>query len=494
MTDIRTDDRRAHRSTRSDRPRRRGLRSTRIATRRALESLEAFLRIPSISALPEHRRRLSRRGRVARRRAATAGVEHVEVVATDGHPVVYGDWLHADRRADGPRLRPLRRPAGRPARPVDLAAVRAGRRRRPDARPRRGRRQGPDPRSTSWPPAASWRRAAACRSTSATCSRARRSRARATSTRGSTANRDRLAADVASSATPASSRATCRRSPSACAGMMYAQIDVVGSPVDLHSGGYGGAVQNPANALARSSPRSRARTAGSASRASTTTSSPLTDAERAAFAALPFDEEALPRATRPAGARRRGRLHDARAARRPPDARRQRDLGRLPGRGLQDDHPGPRPRQGQLPARARPGPGPRSSSASATYVEPRSRRPASTVDRHVTSAAGARVADADRPSRRPRRPRGRSRRPSGARRSTSARAARSRSAPASSTSSACRSCCSASRQPDDNAHAPNEWMDLDNYETRHPDDRARLWDELAGCRAERPPTVPASDR
>ncbi|MEA2518177.1 MAG: hypothetical protein QOF49_257, partial [Chloroflexota bacterium] len=34
-------------------------------------------------------------------------------------------------------------------------------------------------------------------------------------------------------------------------GLMYAQIDVVGTEVDLHSGGYGGAVENPANALAR---------------------------------------------------------------------------------------------------------------------------------------------------------------------------------------------------------------------------------------------------
>ena len=34
-------------------------------------------------------------------------------------------------------------------------------------------------------------------------------------------------------------------------GIMYAQIDVTGTPVDLHSGGFGGAVENPANALAR---------------------------------------------------------------------------------------------------------------------------------------------------------------------------------------------------------------------------------------------------
>jgi acetylornithine deacetylase/succinyl-diaminopimelate desuccinylase-like protein len=34
-------------------------------------------------------------------------------------------------------------------------------------------------------------------------------------------------------------------------GMLYTQIDVVGPPIDLHSGGHGGAVQNPATALAR---------------------------------------------------------------------------------------------------------------------------------------------------------------------------------------------------------------------------------------------------
>ena len=33
--------------------------------------------------------------------------------------------------------------------------------------------------------------------------------------------------------------------------------------------------------------------------------------------------------------------------------------------------------------------------------------------------------------------------------------------------------------PEDNAHAPNEWMDLDNYESGIRA-IARLWDELAG--------------
>ena len=52
----------------------------------------------------------------SRRDLRAAGLEHVEVSETGGHPIVYADWLHAAGRADGPRLRPLRRPAGRSAR------------------------------------------------------------------------------------------------------------------------------------------------------------------------------------------------------------------------------------------------------------------------------------------------------------------------------------------------------------------------------------------
>jgi acetylornithine deacetylase/succinyl-diaminopimelate desuccinylase-like protein len=75
-------------------------------------------------------------------------------------------------------------------------------------------------------------------------------------------------------------------------GLMYAQIDVTGTAVDLHSGSYGGAVQNPANALAQiiaalKGPDGRIRIPGFYDDVVA-----LTDAERAAVAALPFDEEA----------------------------------------------------------------------------------------------------------------------------------------------------------------------------------------------------------
>ncbi len=74
-------------------------------------------------------------------------------------------------------------------------------------------------------------------------------------------------------------------------GLMYAQIDVELSPVDLHSGGYGGMVQNPANALATivaalKGPDGRVRVPGFYDDVV-----PLTADEREAMAALPFDDE-----------------------------------------------------------------------------------------------------------------------------------------------------------------------------------------------------------
>ena len=62
---------------------------------RFLAELLDFLRIPSISALPERAGDVARAGDWVAQRLTAAGVENVEVLATGGHPVVYGDWLHA---------------------------------------------------------------------------------------------------------------------------------------------------------------------------------------------------------------------------------------------------------------------------------------------------------------------------------------------------------------------------------------------------------------
>ena len=54
-----------------------------------------FLKIPSVSSLPEHSGDVQAAAAWVARRMSEAGVEHVEILPTGGHPVVYGDWLHA---------------------------------------------------------------------------------------------------------------------------------------------------------------------------------------------------------------------------------------------------------------------------------------------------------------------------------------------------------------------------------------------------------------
>ncbi len=160
---------------------------------------------------------------------------------------------------------------------------------------------------------------------------------------------------------------------------MYAQIDVELSPVDLHSGMYGGVVDNPANALAGDHRRAQGpRRPRSGSPASTTTSCRSRAEEREAMAALQFDEEAFRAGIPVTGARGRGGLDGDRAQGRPPDPRRQRDVGRVPGRGRQDDHPRPCARQGLDPPGGEPGRRSECSRRSAT-TSPRSRRPGVTV-------------------------------------------------------------------------------------------------------------------
>ncbi|MGO1057514.1 dipeptidase [Planococcus sp. FY231025] len=61
-----------------------------------LEELKAFLRIPSISSLTEHKADVRKAAEWLKSSMERAGLENAEVFETDGHPVVYADWLHAE--------------------------------------------------------------------------------------------------------------------------------------------------------------------------------------------------------------------------------------------------------------------------------------------------------------------------------------------------------------------------------------------------------------
>jgi acetylornithine deacetylase/succinyl-diaminopimelate desuccinylase-like protein len=62
---------------------------------RYLAELSELVRIPSVSALPEHAADMVRAAEWVAARLTAAGVEHAAVMPTTGHPAVYGDWLHA---------------------------------------------------------------------------------------------------------------------------------------------------------------------------------------------------------------------------------------------------------------------------------------------------------------------------------------------------------------------------------------------------------------
>jgi acetylornithine deacetylase/succinyl-diaminopimelate desuccinylase-like protein len=63
--------------------------------RRMLDELKDFIRIPSISTLPENEPHIRSAANFVASALKKAGIENVEVIETAKHPLVYGDWLHA---------------------------------------------------------------------------------------------------------------------------------------------------------------------------------------------------------------------------------------------------------------------------------------------------------------------------------------------------------------------------------------------------------------
>ena len=255
-----------------------------------LESYMAFLRIPSISALPEHAPDCRRAAEWLAEALTAAGLEHAEVAETGGHPVVYADWLHA---SDAPTVLVYGHYDVQPVDPLDLWT------------------------SPPFEPVVVGDRilARGAADDKAQIHAHVMAAAALLATRGNlpvnlkyvfegeeesssvhldawlTARRDRLTADVAIISDTGFFEGNIPVITLSLRGMMYVQIDVVGAQVDLHSGGYGGVVQNPANALASiiaalKGPDGRIRIPGFYDDVV-----PLSDTDRAAVAALPFDED-----------------------------------------------------------------------------------------------------------------------------------------------------------------------------------------------------------
>jgi acetylornithine deacetylase/succinyl-diaminopimelate desuccinylase-like protein len=256
-----------------------------------IDQLKAFLAIPSISALPQHAGDCQAAAEWIAADLRAMGIEHVEVAKTGSHPVVYGDWLHAE---GAPTVIVYCHYDVQPVDPLDLWD------------------------SPPFEPVVVGDRILA--RGSADDKGQLHLHLRATeailATRGGlpvnlkfvfegdeesnathlerwlVETKARLAADFALISDTGFFDGNLPAITVGLRGIMYAQIDVTGTAVDLHSGSYGGAVQNPANALAQiiaalKGPDGRIRIPGFYDDVVS-----LTDDERAALTALPFDEDA----------------------------------------------------------------------------------------------------------------------------------------------------------------------------------------------------------
>jgi acetylornithine deacetylase/succinyl-diaminopimelate desuccinylase-like protein len=62
---------------------------------RFLDELKSLLRIPSVSTLPEHKSDCRKAAETLAADLKRIGLQNVRLIETEGHPLVYADWLHA---------------------------------------------------------------------------------------------------------------------------------------------------------------------------------------------------------------------------------------------------------------------------------------------------------------------------------------------------------------------------------------------------------------
>jgi acetylornithine deacetylase/succinyl-diaminopimelate desuccinylase-like protein len=264
-----------------------------VATRKGrYDSFKAFLSIPSVSALPAYAGDVQRAATWLADALTDAGLEHAEACATGGHPIVYADWLHAE---GAPTVLVYGHYDVQPVDPLDLWTS-------PPFEPvihgdRLLARGAADDKGHIHAHVMAAQALLATRGSLPINVKymfeGEEESGSASLDHWLTANTKRLAADAVVISDTGFFEGNLPAITIALRGMMYAQIDVVGPPTDLHSGGYGGLVENPANALAQiiaglKGPDGRVRIPGFYDDVV-----PLTEEERRQVTALPFDDEAF---------------------------------------------------------------------------------------------------------------------------------------------------------------------------------------------------------
>jgi acetylornithine deacetylase/succinyl-diaminopimelate desuccinylase-like protein len=256
---------------------------------RYIDEMKQYLAIPSVSALPEHRNDVRRCAEWTADEMRRAGLQSVHLEETPGHPVVYGEWLRA---AGAPTILFYGHYDVQPVDPVNLwtsppfeATIRDGEIYARGAADDKGqvfmhfkaveahiKQTGGLPVNMKF------------------LIEGEEEVGSANLDNFIRAHRDLLKANVVViSDSPMFDRGV----PSICyglRGLTYFQIDLRGSKSDLHSGSFGGAVANPAMVLAQvvaqmKDKGGRVRIPGFYDDVV-----PLRDEERAEYAKLPFNE------------------------------------------------------------------------------------------------------------------------------------------------------------------------------------------------------------
>ena len=257
---------------------------------RYLEELKTLLAIPSISALPEHAADVKRCADWCAEEMGRIGLQNVRLIDTPGHPVVYGDWLGAP---DAPTLLFYGHYDVQPVDPLDLWTSPPF-----DATIRDGEIYARGAADDKGQVFMHFKAVEAHLTQNGRLPVNMKFLLEGEEEVGSTnlddfvrAHRDELKADVV---VISDSPMFDRGIPSLCyglRGLVYFQIDLRGSSTDLHSGSFGGAVANPAFVLAQMIARMKDRSGRVRIPGFYDDVMPLREEERHAWAQLPFNEK-----------------------------------------------------------------------------------------------------------------------------------------------------------------------------------------------------------
>jgi len=259
---------------------------------RYTDELLAFLRIPSVSALPERADDVRRAAQWVAGRLMAAGLDNIQILPTGGHPVVYADWLRAPGR---PTVMIYGHFDVQPADPLDLWTS-------PPFEPvirddRVYARGASDDKGNMLIPILA---VEALLQTEGALPVNVKFFLEGQEEIGSpqlpafiAQRRDLLACDLVVSADGGQYDETHPALLVSSKGLGGVQIDVRGARTDLHSGVYGGGVANPIHALAHIIDSMRDSEGKILVEGFYDKVAPLSAEDRAAIAAVPFDEAAL---------------------------------------------------------------------------------------------------------------------------------------------------------------------------------------------------------